>query len=268
MPVTRLTVNTVRQVFANAESVGATIPKPIRDEHALLDALAEKTRHGIGLGDRLAAAVLDALASGSDPVTDQRVRDAVVAREISNSGVGLERVLGDRVVDFLRRHDDAILAGFVKPFDRAAASINTALGTLGKADLNDPRAILARGGDAAQAWADAQKAEETIKRIRDTYVLLGTVHNAYSVDPRYKVLVYADIPPNRFLDDGLASTQPPAWELAQRGYTLSLATPTALRARVAAVQGETETRQQRHADAFREAHRRTHGFGAVPQDAA
>jgi hypothetical protein len=257
----RQAVNTLRQVFTNADRVAATIPKPIRTEHDTLAALAEKVRHGLDIGDDLPAAVLDALAAGRDPVTDARVRDAVVAREVAGCGHSVETALNARVVDFLHRNADAILAAFVTPFDAAAATIAAVADKLGPVDLDDTRAILNRGGDAAQLWADAQNAERVIKTIRDTFALFGAIHPSHAVDARYKILTYADVPAGRFLDDQLSRVDLPAFEVVQRGIPLSLASRDVLRSRIDAVQREVAARQARHDSAFRDAHRRTRGTG-------
>lgn len=263
----RQTVNTLNQIFTTSDRLGATIPKAIRTEHDRLAALAERVRH-FDPPSRVGAAVLDALAADRDPYTDEGVRAAAVAVVVGQGSNGIENALSERVGDFLHRNADAIFGAFVKPFDTAAATIAAAVGKLGKVDLDDSRAVLTRGPEAAGLWADIQNAEQVIKTIRDTRSLLAAAHRAYECDPRFRILVYADVPPARFLDDGLARVELPAWQIAQRGYRLSLATPSVIKQRIAAVNAETANRQHRRDDAQRLAYARTHGTGVVPQDAA
>lgn len=264
----RQAVNTLQQVIVNASRLGATIPKAVRAEHDQLAALAEKTRNGLQIPDTLPAAILDALAAGRDPATDPATRDAVIARQVAACTPSVETALNGRVEDFLHRNAQAILDALAKPFDAAAITIAAVCKQLGDVDLGDTRAVLARGGTAAQLWADAQAAEATIKTVRDTVGLFGAVSSRYAVDGRYPVLVYADIPADRFLDEQLTRVAPPAYELAQRGFRLSLATGGAVRERIDAVRAEVTRREAQRDDARRAAFARTHGTGVIPQDAA
>ena len=66
-----------------------------------------------------------------------------------------------------------------------------------------------------------------------------------------------------FVDEQLGRANLSAWDAARRGFPLSLATPTTLRERIAAVTAEVERRQAESDNAFARAHRLTSGFGAV-----
>lgn len=257
----RMNLNILTQVFATADRVGATLPKRLRDDHAKLAALADKVRT-LDAGHKLPEAILDALAADHDIAADATVQQEAVRNVIAQVSNGVEPALAARVGTFLQDNAEALVAALVEPFDKAAAELKEAVHALGDADLNDPAAVLGRGGDAAQHWANAQRADQVIHQIRTTRQTLANVHRAYQVDPRYKLLTYVDVPADRFIDDELSGVELRGWQAVHRGLTLSLATPATLRGRVEAVRQETERRALAYQNAPGEAWARSHRVGA------
>lgn len=258
----RQTINTVRQILANADQVGAKIRKTIRTEHDKLADLADKTRHLDVVTADVPGAVLDAIAAGSDPTLDPGVQRAIAGRLIIDSAGGVQMALSNRSSAFVMEHADEIIEAFIEPFDNAAASLAAALERIGMADLGDTQAVLARGGDAAASWAEAQDAERTITLIRNTRQLLGTTTSRYQVDPRYKLLTYAEVPADRFIDEQLGGSELRPSDVLRSGFRLSLATADVYRARVDALISEQFGRPSAE-DLTADAWRRQHQMGTV-----
>ncbi len=90
-------------------------------------------------------AVLAALEAGNDPATDQGVRAAVIGREVNVTAHSTTTRLGERVAQFVTDHADDLLGIFTRPFDKAATTLSEAATRLGDVDLDDTKAVLARG---------------------------------------------------------------------------------------------------------------------------
>jgi hypothetical protein len=252
----------IDQTFKAAEQLGVKIPETLDTERRKLADLAEKVRHYAVNAD-LPDAVLNSLAAGRDPATDPAVIEVVVRRSLSEITDGLEWQLAIRVQTLADDHADELLSLFDEPFKRAATTIEQAADQLGDVSLDDTATVLARGGDAAGTWAAAQNAVSTIDTIVTTRKVLGNLARRLEVDPRYRLLALADVPPDVFLDEQLGGTTLGPWDIARRGWTLSLATPTVLRQRIAAITAEQASREQAAAGAFREGYRRTRGVGVA-----
>ena len=154
---------------------------------------------------------------------------------------------------------------FAKPFDTAAATLPEAATRLGRVDLDDTKAVLSRGGDAAQVWAAAQAAEQVIASIVQVWRQVALLAPGVALDPRFRLLILADINPADYLDEqlnvaGSSSLRP--FELARRGHRLSLATLDHAGASASRACGprSPDARRQR-AGAFTEDYRRTRGIG-------
>lgn len=259
-----LALKTVTTVFGTAHRLGATMPKTITTEHQKLVALTERARElNRATRNDLPAVVLAALEAGADPTTDPAVQQAVTGRAIDEVGAGIDAAVTNRTHAFLAEHGPDILAAFGKPFDTAAATLTTAAQRLGDVNLDDTGAVLGRGGDAAQVWAQAQGADKVIQQIQQMRKLLGAVCSTVAVDPRYRLLAIADVPPATFVDDQLGSAGLRPWDAARRGFPLSLAGPEALQQRVTAVLKELARQQAEAAGAFTREYRRTHGFNVA-----
>lgn len=261
--MSRHAIHALTTLLANADKLGAAVPKAIRAEHEALIVLADRVRdmqRSSGNAPSVSDAVLDALAAGVDPATDETVRKAVVSRTVAEHTNGVDDALGARADAFLRANADKLLQAFVPVFDKAAATIAAALEQLGDVDLDDTAAVLGRGGDSASLWAQIQDAERVIAQVRTVREQLTAGH---PVDPRYTILGYAAVPPDEFIDGQLGGAQLKGWQVVRRGWELSLATPTVLRERIDAVGAEVTARQQAGEQGFQAAVRRRYGSGVA-----
>ncbi|GAA3172720.1 hypothetical protein GCM10010531_27800 [Blastococcus jejuensis] len=255
---------TLNDILRTADRLGATTPKAITEEHRRLATAADRSRVMYrDLRDDLTTVVVEAFADGRDPSTDPAVQQAVTRQALIHVQHGVAQAIAGRTAELLTEHGPAILAGFRKPFDQAAATITAAVQRVGNVSIDDMHAVLARGGDAAKAWAEAREANEIIAGIQQTWKLLSTATSRLHVDRRYWLLTIAEVPAETFVDEDLAHVNVKAWDAARRGFTLSLATPETLRQRIKAVQAETQRRQSEYDGAFAKAARQRYGTGAV-----
>jgi len=233
----------IDQVFATAVRIGAKVPKHLADEHQKIALLADASRR-LEVPTDMPGAVLAALEAGNDPLTDEGVRNVVIGREIDLHTHGIAERLGVRAMTWVGDNVDELLAVFIKPFDTAAATLTQAAERLGDVDLDDMKAVLAKGGDAGHVWADAQEAEKTIASIQTIWKQIALFVPRVSLDSRWRLLMIADIEPAAYVDQelntGSAHLRP--FELIRRGHRLSLATPTTLLERKAAVQDLIQAR--------------------------
>lgn len=253
-----LNPTTVDGILNTADRLGANIPKPVLTKWRKLTATRTSVK-SLDTTSDLPGAVLAAVEKGVDPTTDPGVQRAVTARAIGDVRNEFNKVLNDRVEDFARTHAHDILAGFQKPFDAAALSIARCLDTLSDVALEDTEAALSRGGSAAAAWVDAQEADKTISTIQQTWKLLNLVAPTGLSNPRHQLLIISPVPPATFIDENLDKTSTRPWDVARRGWRLSLATPETLQERVNAIAEEHQKRVTRADNAFGEQFKRTHG---------
>lgn len=253
----------LRTVFVTADRLGATMPPAIKAEHQRLLTAAERSREMYQrLSGDVAGAVVAALELDRDPLTDGAVRDALTARQILGVQRGIDDAIAARTQELLFEHGSAIVTSFRKPFDQAAAAIVNAVETLGNIEIDNMSAVLARGGTAAKLWAEAKQAGDTITQIKQMWKLLSSAATHLAVNPRYRLLIIADVPAKTFVDEQLGSVNLSAWDAVRRGFTLSLATPETLQERIAAVTAELQQRKVQAEGAFTKRYRQTHGMGA------
>lgn len=255
----RQAINIIRQTMLSAEDLGVTVPASMRRESVKLAELADKVR-ALDPPSSLAEAVLTALENDRDIATDAGVHAAIALQTVQESTNGIDYALSRRATAFLTEHAETMLGVFGEPFAGYADAVHAAVEKFGDTDPDDTNAILSRGGDAAQVWAAAQDASKGIGDIRQTWKMLSNVASAFSTDPRYQVLTIAEIPAAEFIDGEVNGWLTP-WEIAQRGWKLSLATPATYRERVASVRAELGRRATTHAGAFREGYQRFAGHG-------
>lgn len=251
--------------MATAQRLGVTVPKHIAAEHAKIRDLAVKARafeHELRT-EPMSTAALAALEAGNDPTADPEVQRAVVRRALGELPRGLDGALSERAQAFAEEYAPTILGLFAEPFAQAAATITQALESLGDVDLDDTAAVLSRGGDSAMLWAQAKGADKAIGDIRQVRGQLANVAPQLAVDPQYRLLSIADVPPAAFIDDQLFNSALGALAAAQRGFELSAADPDTLAERVRGVMDELQRRQSQQDDAFRREYRRLHGAGAA-----
>ena len=253
-----LQTNVIGTIIGTADRLGA-LPKPVRKEWDRLEGLRDKVRNLDVSAYSLPRAALAALEADSDLMSDPDINRAVVSRAISESRAGITAELDRQVADFIDIHGQDILDALKKPFDEAAATIDSCRERLSDVALEDAKAVVKQGGDAAQIWADAQKADQTIDAIATAAKLM----RSNPVDPRYQVLVIADVDAATFIDDQLTGARLRPWDVARRGYKLSLADTATLDERVNAIATEMQQREEHARGGFAREYRRTQGDGQV-----
>lgn len=257
------TTNTLNGIIATANRLGATIPKPTATEWQKLTSLQEKV-NALDVSHDLVPAILSALEKDKDPATDPTVLKAVTARAIGDVRRPLEAALDDRVREFAGANGPEILVAFKKPFDNAAATIARCLDSLGDVALDDTKAAISQGGNSAQIWGDAKLACRVIEDIRTAWKLLRTVAKVGPNNPRHGLLVIADIPVATFIDEQLGLTPTmSAWDVARRGWPLSLATADTIAERVDAIAAEQQRRATLSEGAFEREYRRKYSSAAT-----
>ena len=253
-----LRTNTIATIIGTADRLGA-LPKTARKEWDRLQSLQDKVRFFAPPAYSLPRAALAALEADVDMMNDPDIQRAVISRALNDLRPALAAELDDQMTDFIDVNGQAILDAFHKPFNAATETLHRCLGRLGDIALEDAKAALSKGGDAAQVWADAQAADKTIDAIATATKLMRN----NPVDPRYRVLVIADIPPATFLDDQLSGVKMRAWDAARAGYKLSLADTATFDERRNAITTEMQQREEHARGAFAREYGRTHGTGVV-----
>lgn len=262
-------LSTLHQITAIAGKLDARLPKDFKTEAARLvdldvkaKAYGRNVRH-ISVPDT----ILDSLAAGSDPYDDEVVHEALIHAQIAEYRVGVAAALARRIDLFLANSADDVLRAFKPTVAKAGTVLEEAFEKLG--NIDDLASVLSRGGDAAQVWADARKAEETLQRVLTLRKYLASVGGSGVRNPgQYQPLVIADIPGEEFVDRQFADNQfghkmPRGWDIARNGWTFSLATTEELETRKARVLEAHGSAGVRREQAQREAFRRSHGFKTV-----
>ena len=254
-------ITTVDRIIDTADRLDATIPKPVLNKWKKLTALRIKASN-IDLGTvDLPAAILNAMEKGNDVATDPGVQQAVTVTAIGDVQRVVNSRLDARVRDFAIENAPAILEGFRTPFDKAASVIRKSQEVLGDVALEDSRAVLSRGGDAAALWAESQEADKVIADIRTSWKLMGTVAPTGLPDARHALMVICDLPPHVFIDEQ-PDPKMRAWDVARRGWPLALATPESIREQIDVIAQERQQREVQAQGAFAKEHQRTRGIGA------
>jgi hypothetical protein len=259
----RSTLRTAQTLLSRLENLGGTVPDSMaRDLDTLVRLTKEVDR--LDLPDGLPSAMLHALADGRDLATDPDVQAAATRRQLTAAIPSARHELATRAHQFLADHADALLDAYREQFDKAAQVLTDSAKTLGAVALDDTAAVIIKGPKAAEAWARAQGAVSTINHTRQAWETLHQALHSSGVDPRFAVLVYADIPPAAWFDDGIAaqhySERPTPWQCAVAGYPLDLATPATHDQRRAAIYAEgarrdnTRTQSAEHAQGSRFRH--------------
>jgi hypothetical protein len=253
----------IDQMFTTATRIGGKVPKTLTDQRDSLAALSGKVR-AFDIGADLPNTVLASLEAGHDPATDPDVQTAATRSILGQSSYGIAAALDQRLTQYLIDNTDALLALFDKPFAAAAATLAAARERLGDVDLSDTAAVIARGGDAASVWAGARAADDAIHQIQQAWKILGNVSTGAKVQPRYRLLIIAEVPPAEFQSqDFVDAAVTRAWGAARRGYPLVHATPETLSERVAAAQGEVRRLEVQSAADSQAAIQRRYGHKAA-----
>lgn len=234
-----------RQIITVSETIGAKLPKPVT---AAFERTARIREAAGKLGARegaLVTAIIAALDAGTDLATDPEVQRIVAAQTLGN---GIQQAVENQVADDMRIvfRDQAehIIAAWRPVFDAAAAELLTCRAALGDVALEDTASILRAGGQAADTWARATKANDRLEQINGAWQSLGMLTRLAPNDQRYHVLRVADVDPETWETQQLERQKLSAWELARRGLNLSLASVADYRARIRAIEHAAEVAQE------------------------
>lgn len=234
------------QIINSINATGANAPKAVTDTYqrtAQLSAAAHNLHVGpAALGD----AVLAALDADRNPAADPEVQRVFIASQIANEGIAqhIDNALSQRFREVCQQHADAIVQGWAKPFDQAAATLTTAHQRIGSVPLEDTATIMRKGHDIAAVWAAAQNAAATIDTITGGWSALAEFTRLASVNRNLLVLRFADVDYPTWDRHHLTEKRLTPWEAVILGLQLSLPTLGEYRARAAAIElGESAPEQ-------------------------
>lgn len=178
----------------------------------------------------LMPAAAETLARGQDPLEAPEVQRAALARTITTS-VNYPTVKAAAVTplhEALTSNGHALTEALRPAFEDAANTLADARTHLGDVSLDDAAAVLALGGQAADAYRQVAEAE---KVIRDAADILRQYHRLTGpeVSSDYHLLRWADADPDQW--KAHAKNGRP-YVVAAAGVPLSLADPAELAERV------------------------------------
>ena len=230
----RTSTSAVRQTYVTLD---IKPPKALTDAYARAEKLTAKAGDlGARPGD-LEQAVAAAVLADRDPSADPDVQRVTVAHALmANAGLaGAVSAAGlEGVRDVCVEHLDDIVGDWGQAFDKAAATLAAAHERIGSVPLTDTTAILARGGDVADVWASATRAEQTIDQALNGWVNLMALARVV-LDPRHRALKLAPMSLQQWESAPVKLT---AWEAVIAGLALALPTIAEYRSRVASIQRE------------------------------
>lgn len=227
-----------RLLIDQTQKIGAVLPKPIAVAHQRVSRSADAMsrlrveENPQALGEAVAAA----LAAGKDPAADAEVQRVLAARALVaiDAPAQLEAALEEEFRATCREHADAFVKALRKPFDVAAVALADAAAVIGGHPLEDSSGILALGGDAGRAWADAKEAVETISAATAVWSTLFAFTQPGGANPHHRALRIAGLDFDTWerLGLGVEGSKQDGWTLARAGVPLSLPTFTEYRERV------------------------------------
>lgn len=239
-------------ILNTMSTLGVNPPRAVAEAHDLAKRMLSQSDRLLNVAQgSLAVAVANALEAGVDPASDKEVQRLVTAAAISNQGVsqGVEGFVSDKLAAVFTAHADAVVKALSKPFDAAAGKLLDAHNVLGSVNLADTAGVLARGGAAPAAWADATQAAGTIDSIRSAWVALATLVRR-PPEPHFFILQIADVDPQTWIDLGLTERKMRPWEIVCEGISnLSLPTLDEYRRRVASIATGRAQRDQQNIEA-------------------
>lgn len=245
-------------IHAAMAAAGATYPKAVakalEDAEKLSAAVAALAAPSV---DDIAAAVVDCLTAGRDPLDDEHVRRLTTAATLAGpSGNaltgGVSRAGERRVVAALTAEVDTMLTTFGAAVAEAGTTLTGAWRILGDLELTDSTAVLRMGPDASRAWTDARDAQKRIRALDGGWFgLAEATRFASSTDAA--TLRLADVSLEQF--EKLGRKAEP-WAIVRAGVTIELADRESIRARVERLETERNARENEHAERFTNEYRR------------
>lgn len=251
---------TVRQLLAAADKHNVTIPPKLRNQ-------IDKDIHIIDLvsemnfkdGPTIAEALVDALAGDRDPFSDPAVQAAMTRETIANrhSFGGLTEAARVRLLETVTASVEDIVESFKPAFNKAGAKLATAHATLTSAGVPTPDApeVMNRSLPIAAASIDARNTLETIREIWSVIdlVLNATGRSSGAAGGRTAQIIDTGDATSgevRQLEQGRKADP---WAALNAGYTISLATPTEVKERVARVRAADQQTEADAVSAFKDA---------------
>lgn len=228
---------TTTLIAALKATTGTDAPPPVTeayDETARIVAAARQLHPG---RDALAPAVAAALIDGRDPATDPAVQRVLTGNAIGSEEIArqVDILVYERLRDVCLQHADATVKAWRTPFDEAATTLGECFDTIGAVPLEDTDALLRRGGDVADVWAQAQAATKTIETIRSGWVALVEFTRTAQINPDHRVLQLAAVDHQTWVRHDLHRKNLTPWQYLLEGLTLTLPTAAEYRTRVRAL---------------------------------
>lgn len=264
--MSRIAMSTLQQILALTSRLDARLPKQFTSTASDLVALQEKAHSYARNAQHVSVpqSILDSLAAGDDPYDDPIVHEALMHAEVARHTTQVETALEGRANDFLANTAVDVLGALKPCVTKVGKTLTKAVERFGSVPLEDTKSIISQGGDAASLWAEAQGAERTLQQVLAVRAYLASVPGSSVRNAaQYRVLTIAEVPPEEFVADQVGGTMPTGYAITQRGWTLSLATPDQLEARIAAVLGQIDRVNRDHTGSFQREYRRTHGIGVA-----
>lgn len=228
----RTTTTNIRGTFT---ALDIKAPAEVACAFAEADHLADGAARLTAEPGAVELATTAAILGKRDPATDPDVQRALTMQALVSNQMLPDNITAaalDRLRDACMAERDAIVTTWQKVYDKAAATLTRTHQRIGDHDLTDTTPILAKGGDIAEVWAEAQNAA----RVLDT-VLTGWVNlmlfMRVSLVPEHRPLKVAAL-----TYEQLSSMSPKLtpWDAVRAGITPSLPTLDEYRDRVAAAQ--------------------------------
>lgn len=245
------------------DRVGATLEQQTRSEIEDLLRLAESVAGLDMSGPSIQQAAFAAIREGHDPFTDEAVQAAMARHYLGdrNGFASLSDTAFEELRQYLLAHTDDIVLSLKPAFDEAGARYREAHNILVSNNIRglDDRGIMDASLEVAQANVTAREAEAVLEKIRlGVRTFYFQVGGGYPVIPITPAVEIADVGEAtaeavRRVVKGRRSV--PFWDLADAGYTFSLATPAETIARAERAQQVQEQAQTALAEAADEARR-------------
>jgi hypothetical protein len=229
-----------------AKTLGVPLPKPFTADLDRATALIAEAEAISASGEQLTAAVLTAIEAGRDYHADDNVGRLLLDHVLVSQNIGgaaRDRTNHDIQVALVE-HADTILSGWAEALDPHSAALAAAAQALPTADLDDAKAIAARGVEPMRHWANAQDA---LKKWQAATAGFGAIATAAHITFSDKHLIMS--PADAVTLTPVISKRADPWLLARHGIPLRLASLADYMERTASYE------QQRHA-AARRAHER------------
>lgn len=237
-----------QQIITMSAKHAVKLPKPVTDAASKAERISQAAR-SMGNPNDLAPAVLAALREERDPVCDPEVQRLVTLTRLLDGG-GIEAYVDDALGAELRqtmtKQADGIVKAWAEFVERAVTDLVEAHGLLGDTGLDDTAGVLERGGNAAQAWAAATKANQLIEEARGVWNSLGQFTGQAPLQHSNQMLcLLPDLDLDGYRALRLGDQQPrDAWTLLRAGHRPGLATFKEYHQRVRAIAAEQQAEVQ------------------------